>query len=52
MKETGKVFHIGYMYRYNPYIQELIAQIKDGELGEIISVEAQMNCTHPATTRQ
>ncbi|MEE1280161.1 MAG: Gfo/Idh/MocA family oxidoreductase [Oscillospiraceae bacterium] len=52
MKETGKVFHIGYMYRYNPYIQELMAQIKDGKLGEIISVEAQMNCTHPATTRQ
>lgn len=52
MKESGKVFHTGYMYRYNPYIQELMAQIKDGKLGKIISVEAQMNCTHPATTRQ
>lgn len=52
MKKTGKVFHMGYMYRYNPYIQELMAQIENGELGEIISVEAQMNCTHPASTRQ
>lgn len=52
MKNTGKAFHIGYMYRYNPYIQELLAQIKNGELGEIISVEAQMNCTHTAETRQ
>jgi predicted dehydrogenase len=52
MKTTGKVFHIGYMYRYNPYIQELMAQIKNGDLGEIISVEAQMNCSHPVATRQ
>lgn len=51
-KKTGKVFHTGYMYRYNPYIQELFAQIENGELGDIISVEAQMNCIHPAATRQ
>ena len=52
MKKTGKVFHTGYMYRYNPYISELIDRVKNGELGEIISVEAQMNCTHPAKARQ
>lgn len=52
IRESGKVFHTGYMYRYNPYIEELLSQIKNGELGEIISVEAQMNCWHPATTRQ
>lgn len=52
MKQTGKVFHMGYMYRYNPYIKELLAQVENGDLGKIISVEAQMNCTHPAVTRQ
>lgn len=52
MKSTGKVFHTGYMYRYNPYITELMQSIKNGELGEIISVEAQMNCIHPKNTRQ
>ena len=52
MRKTGKVFHTGYMYRYNPYIKELLKQVKNGDLGEIISVEAQMNCIHPATTRQ
>ena len=52
MKKTGKVFHTGYMYRYNPYIIELIKQIMNGELGEIISVEAQMNCIHNKETRQ
>lgn len=52
MKDTGKVFHTGYMYRYNPFIQELMTQIKNGELGDIISVEAQMNCSHPLSLRQ
>lgn len=52
MKKTGKIFHTGYMYRYNPYVKELLSKIKDGELGEIISVEAQMNCPHTETLRQ
>jgi len=46
------VFHTGYMYRYNPYVMELMEDIKNGELGDIISVEAQMNCIHPKETRQ
>ena len=46
------VFHTGYMYRYNPYVMELKEQIKNGELGDIISVEAQMNCIHTKEIRQ
>lgn len=49
MKQSGKVFHLGYMYRYNPYVQELIAKVKSGELGEIINIEAQMNMMFPLT---
>lgn len=52
MKENGKVFHTGYMYRYNPYVIELMQKIKDGELGDIISVEAQMNCIQPNCLRE
>ena len=52
MKNTGKVFHTGYMYRYNPYISDVITKAKNDELGEIISVEVQMNCTLPKQTRQ
>ncbi len=52
VKINKTVFHTGYMYRYNPYIMELKEQIKNGELGDIISVEAQMNCFHPKKTRQ
>ena len=52
VKENNLVFHLGYMYRYNPYVIELKKQIKNGELGDIISVEAQMNCDHPKELRQ
>jgi len=52
MKESGKVFHTGYMYRYNPMVQQALEKVRSGELGDIISVEAQMNCNHPPETRQ
>lgn len=51
IKSTGKVFHTGYMYRYNPIVQQLFDRVKAGELGEIISVEAQMSCYHPEKVR-
>ena len=43
VKEKKLVFCPGYMYRYNPYVQELFEAIEKGELGEITSVEAQMS---------
>ncbi len=52
VRSNKTVFHTGYMYRYNPFIRELKEQIKNGELGDIISVEAQMNCIHPEEVRQ
>lgn len=52
VKSRNLIFHLGYMYRYNPYISELIKRIKDGELGEIISVEAQMNSPHTYELRK
>ncbi|MBQ4259547.1 MAG: Gfo/Idh/MocA family oxidoreductase [Lachnospiraceae bacterium] len=52
VKKNNLVFHTGYMYRYNPCVVELLKQIKAGELGEIFSVEAQMNCTHPKEVRE
>ncbi|MBQ8204043.1 MAG: Gfo/Idh/MocA family oxidoreductase [Clostridia bacterium] len=52
VKENGETFHIGYMYRYNPYIREIFSKIESGELGDIISVEAQMNCIHPVKVRE
>lgn len=52
VKNGGKVFHTGYMYRYNPYVKQIMNEIKSGELGEIISVEAQMSCNQIAEVRR
>lgn len=46
VKQKKLVFHTGYMYRYNPAVLKLRKDISDGRLGDIISVEAQMNCRH------
>ena len=43
-QQNGIVLSLGYMYRYNPAIRELLRQIKAGDLGDIINIEAQMNC--------
>lgn len=51
MKKNNKVFHVGYMYRYNPAIMKLKDDIMKGKLGEIYSVEAQMNCCHSTEKR-
>lgn len=52
VRRNNTVFHTGYMYRYNPFVKELIQKIRNGELGEIISVEAQMNCKHKDELRE
>ena len=52
VKEKNLVFSTGYMYRHNAAINEAIEKVKSGELGEIYSVEAQMNCFHAPQKRQ
>ena len=51
-KKSNKVLHFGYMYRYNPTIIQLIQDVKNGELGEIFCIEAQMNCLHTDEKRE
>ena len=46
VKSKNLVFHTGYMYRYNPAVLKLKQDIAEGKLGDVISVEAQMNCIH------
>ncbi len=52
VKENEIVFHTGYMYRYNPFVQELLEEVKSGKWGDVLATEAQMSCFHPAATRQ
>ncbi|MBR5869011.1 MAG: Gfo/Idh/MocA family oxidoreductase, partial [Clostridia bacterium] len=39
-KEKGLVVQLGYMYRYNPAIRDLLGRIDRGEVGEIYSINA------------
>ncbi len=56
MLDTAKskelIFHMGYMYRYNPVVMKALERVKNGELGKIYSVEAHMNCLHPKRKRE
>jgi len=52
VKEKNLIFCPGYMYRWNPYIMELMEAIKRGDLGEITSVEAQMSRTDTVEDRK
>ena len=51
-KEKGLVFSMGYMYRHNPTISKVLEEIRNGEFGEINSVEAHMDCIHHDEKRQ
>lgn len=51
-KKKNKILHLGYMYRYNTEIQELIEKADNGELGEIYSVEAHMSCYNGVDMRR
>ena len=52
LKQKNLVFSTGYMYRHNPEIQKLIKEVKNGELGTVVSVEAQMDIYHMPEVRE
>ncbi len=52
VKAKKLAFSTGYMYRFNPKIQEALEKVKKGDLGEIYSVEAHMDCEHPVDKRK
>lgn len=52
VKDNNIVFQTGYMYRYNPIIKRVIKSAQNGEYGNIVSVEAQMNCRHGDDLRE
>ena len=46
-KEKNLVVQLGYMYRYNPAVLKCFEYIKNGDLGEIYSINAEMSTFHP-----
>lgn len=51
-KKNKTIVHLGYMYRYNPYVQKLLKEVRNGDLGEVFSVEAHMSGHMPASERE
>lgn len=45
-RAKGLTVQLGYMYRYNPAVQELLKLAKEGALGAIVSIEAEMSIRH------
>lgn len=45
-KQKGLVVQLGYMYRYNPAVIKCLEHIKNGDLGEIYSINAEMSTFH------
>ena len=52
VKAKDTVFQQGYMYRYNPIITDAVARAKNGELGDIYSIEAQMSVHHTKAKKE
>ena len=42
----GLVVQLGYMYRYNPAVQKCFEYVKEGKIGEIHSINAEMSTMH------
>lgn len=51
-KAKNLVVQLGYMYRYNPAVMWCLERIKNGELGEIYSINAEMSTFHSPTYKR
>lgn len=51
-EEKGLVVQLGYMYRYNPAILKALEAVREGRLGEIYSINAEMSTYHPANYKK
>lgn len=45
-REKGLIVQLGYMYRYNPAVMKCLDMIKEGKIGEIHSINAEMSTHH------
>lgn len=51
-KAKNLVVQLGYMYRYNPAVLKCIEYIKNGDLGQIYSINAEMSSYHSPEYRK
>lgn len=51
-KAKSLIVQLGYMYRYNPAVLKCLEYIKNGDLGEIYSIHAEMSTYHAVDYKQ
>lgn len=51
-KAKGLVVQMGYMYRYNPAVLRCLKHIKNGDIGQIHAINAEMSTLHKPEYRQ
>lgn len=51
-KEKKLAVQLGYMYRYNPAVLKCFEHIKNGDLGEIYSINTEMSTFHPVAYKK
>ena len=51
-KEKNLVVQLGYMYRYNPAVQKVLQMVKEGSLGDISAIHAEMSLHHKDSYRK
>ena len=51
-KAKNLVVQLGYMYRYNPAVLETFEHLRNGDLGEIYSINAEMSTFHGPKYKQ
>lgn len=52
VKAKGLTFNMGYMYRFNPCIIDAFKRVKNGEIGKVYSIEAEMSCYYDKDKRE
>lgn len=51
VKARGLTLNLGYMYRYNPLLMRVFREISEGLIGDVVTVEAEMNGAYPDPSR-
>ena len=52
IKAKNLVFNMGYMYRFNPMLEKTFDEVKQGKIGRVYSVEAEMSCYYDKDKRE
>ena len=51
-KAKNLVVQLAYMYRYNPVVLRCLEHVRNGDLGEIYSINAEMSTYHPTAYKK